>query len=187
MSHQVLALDSAGSPNRWMLLKDAIQAHVHGTVAWSIGEPVFSMRGGINRASGRQSIVETAAIISITGYDFRVRHFNRVPGLEAAKLFQRDRHTCAYCGGRFQAKNLEMEHIYPKSRGGPLSWMNLVSACNPCNGRKKNRTPDEAGMPLLYAPYVPNNFENFIMSSRNILADQMDFLIAGVPKHSRLL
>jgi hypothetical protein len=42
-------------------------------------------------------------------------------------------------------------------------------------------------MELLYLPYVPSHFENMILQNRNILADQMEYLIAGVPKHSRIL
>jgi hypothetical protein len=41
-------------------------------------------------------------------------------------------------------------------------------------------------MPLLYVPYVPNRHEAFILSNRKILADQMEFLLRGVPRHSRL-
>jgi 5-methylcytosine-specific restriction endonuclease McrA len=65
--------------------------------------------------------------------------------------------------------------------------MNVVTACRGCNVRKANRTPEEAKMPLIYAPYVPNRFEGFILRNRRILTDQMQFLLASVPRHSRLL
>ncbi|HVK28844.1 MAG TPA: HNH endonuclease, partial [Nocardioides sp.] len=42
-----------------------------------------------------------------------------------------------------------------QSRGGTWTWLNTVAACSPCNGRKANRTPLEAGMRLLVDPYVP--------------------------------
>jgi hypothetical protein len=54
----------------------------------------------------------------------------------------------------------------------------------PCNHRKSHRTPEQAHMPLLYAPYVPSLWEDFILRNRRILADQMEFLIAHVPKSS---
>ena len=79
-----------------------------------------------------------------------------------------------------------MEHIIPLSRGGRQSWMNLVTACRSCNTRKGSRTPQQAGMPLLYVPYVPNRHEHFILRNRRILADQMEFLMAHLPKSSRL-
>lgn len=63
----------------------------------------------------------------------------------------RDRHRCAYCGGRATT----IDHVLPVSRGGEWSWLNNVAACQRCNGRKGNRTPQEAGMPLCCTPYVP--------------------------------
>lgn len=67
-------------------------------------------------------------------------------------VLQRDKRQCAYCG-HFAATT--MDHVLPRSRGGPTSWKNAVAACEPCNARKGNRTPEEAGMPLLFRPYVP--------------------------------
>lgn len=64
--------------------------------------------------------------------------------------------------------------------------MNCITACRACNGRKGNRTPEEAGMSLLYLPYVPSLHEDMILRGRRILADQMEFLLASVPKSSRL-
>jgi 5-methylcytosine-specific restriction endonuclease McrA len=101
-------------------------------------------------------------------------------------LFARDRYLCAYCGERFRSQFLEMEHVYPRSRGGADAWMNLVTACRSCNDRKRARTPEEARMPLLYLPYVPNRHEAFILGNRRILADQMEFLVRGIPRHSRV-
>ncbi|MDO9612115.1 MAG: HNH endonuclease, partial [Serpentinimonas sp.] len=49
-----------------------------------------------------------------------------------------------------------------------------------------NRTPEQARMPLLYTPYVPSLWEDFILRNRRILADQMEFLAARLPRHSRL-
>jgi hypothetical protein len=187
MSQLVLALDSAGSPNRWIKPKDAALYYVKDLVAWSIGETEFVIRGGTNRVTGAESRIVTASIISIKGRDFMVRNYDRPPPLTKDKLILRDRNMCAYCGGIFKDRQLEMEHIHPESRGGELSWMNIVAACRICNNRKSNRTPEEADMQLLYAPYVPNHHENFIMSNRQILEDQMEFLKLKVPAHSRLL
>jgi hypothetical protein len=41
-------------------------------------------------------------------------------------------------------------------------------------------------MSLLYVPYAPSRHEHFILRNRRILADQMEYLLAGVPKSSRL-
>lgn len=63
--------------------------------------------------------------------------------------------------------------------------MNLVTACR-CNGIKGNRTPEQAGMPLLYLPYVPSRFEDFLLQNRRIRADVHEWLASRLPKGSRL-
>jgi len=59
---------------------------------------------------------------------------------------------CMYCGTH---KNLTVDHIIPKSRGGKLSWENCVTSCKECNNRKGDRTPSEAKMFLLEQPHMP--------------------------------
>ena len=70
----------------------------------------------------------------------------------------------------------------PTSRGGDDSWMNCITACRSCNGHKGNRLPEEARMSLHYLPYVPSLHEDMILRGRRILADQMEFLLASVPR-----
>lgn len=70
-------------------------------------------------------------------------------------IFARDKNQCQYCGKRFAKPELTIDHVLPRSRGGRDTWANLVLACTRCNVRKGNRTPDEAGMPLLRTPGVP--------------------------------
>lgn len=80
-------------------------------------------------------------------------------------VLRRDRHRCAYCG---QVTATTMDHVMPRSRGGATSWANAVAACEPCNTRKGNRTPDEAGMPLQWDPYVPTRAQlNFAPTSHS--------------------
>ena len=67
----------------------------------------------------------------------------------------RDNNVCQYCGKKFKFKDLTMDHIQPKSRGGEKCWMNIVAACKTCNNNKGDKTPEEAGMRLLRQPYVP--------------------------------
>ncbi len=67
-------------------------------------------------------------------------------------LYRRDRYTCQYCGARPGSKDLTVDHILPRSRGGALSWENCVLACVSCNKRKGSRTPAEARMTLLCEP-----------------------------------
>ncbi|BBX37558.1 endonuclease [Mycolicibacterium mageritense DSM 44476 = CIP 104973] len=68
-----------------------------------------------------------------------------------ADILARDKHTCAYCGSRADT----YDHVLPRSRGGGDTWFNLVAACGPCNWSKADRTPEEAGMRLLWQPYRP--------------------------------
>lgn len=72
-----------------------------------------------------------------------------------AGIFLRDRNRCAYCGGHFRSKELTFDHVYPRSKGGPTSWENVVSACSPCNARKADKTLAEAGMRLRIEPVQP--------------------------------
>lgn len=75
-------------------------------------------------------------------------------------LFARDDYRCMYCGRhRSELRGrqfLTRDHILPTSRGGENAWQNVVTACSPCNNRKGNRLPGEAGMHLLTDPGEPN-------------------------------
>lgn len=147
--------------------------------------PLRTLRGGWNVATGRQSTIDVHPIVALRGAS-RVNLFEVTPSFAKLKLFRRDRFTCAYCGQRFDERELQCEHIVPESRGGGWTWMNLVTACGACNGRKADRTPEEAGMPLVYLPYVPSRFEDFLLEGRHIRADVHEWLAARLPKGSRL-
>jgi hypothetical protein len=186
MHSTVLQLDIQGTPQAWIGLEEAALHYAAGAVAWEDGSgPLATLRGGWNVASGRQSVIEVAAIVAVRGHA-RLNLFDVVPGVTKAKLLRRDRYTCAYCSQVCAEWDLQAEHIVPDSRGGRYTWMNLVTACAACNARKANRTPDEAGMPLLYLPYVPSRFEAFLLEGRKIRADVHEWLAARLPKHSRL-
>ncbi len=182
----VLALDIGGIPRQWISHENAITYFAKDMVAWSLGEVVAKFRGGIQN-DGSLSYIETPSIIAIKGHGFDPNKHGKV-ALTNKTLFGRDRHVCAYCGGHFANSNhLSRDHILPKSRGGANTWMNVVTACVSCNNKKDNKTLKEARMELLYVPYEPNHFESMILQNRNILADQMEYLLSGVPKHSRIL
>ncbi|CAG1012002.1 hypothetical protein BURC_00084 [Burkholderiaceae bacterium] len=182
----VLQLDIQGTPQAWISLEHAAVHVATGSVAWVDGcSPLATLRGGFNIARGRQSVIDVFPIIALRGAS-KVNLFDVVPAFSKLKLFRRDRMTCAYCGQRFHERDLQCEHILPESRGGRWTWMNLVAACGACNGRKADRTPEEAGMPLVYLPYVPSRFEDFLLEGRHIRADVHEWLAARLPKGSRL-
>lgn len=89
----------------------------------------------------------------------RLTRYDRVPHREVAftrhNVFARDRHRCAYCGERRKTEELDLDHVIPRSRGGPHEWTNVVTSCRPCNLRKADSLPDEAGMPLRVRPEKP--------------------------------
>lgn len=72
----------------------------------------------------------------------------------------RDAHTCVYCGSHGNT----VDHVLPRSRGGRSTWLNLVAACRDCNNRKRNRTPEEAGMKLRSTPFAPKR-KSFLTQS----------------------
>jgi len=71
-------------------------------------------------------------------------------------VFKRDHVTCQYCGARPGSEELTIDHIIPRAQGGQTNWENCVLACVPCNARKANRTPDQAGMKLRRHPIRPS-------------------------------
>lgn len=189
---RVLKLDQSGLPISWLTPKEAIYEVAQDAVAWSLGETAVVFHGGVQRSTGEQSILEAPSIIAVRENQSAKRwqaSFNDALPLRREFLFRRDRCVCAYCGHQFSPDVLTIEHIQPKSKGGLNRWMNVVTACKPCNQKKSFRTPEEARMPLLYLPYIPNRFEHFILAIKeyHILGDQMDYLMAHVSSNSRLL
>jgi 5-methylcytosine-specific restriction endonuclease McrA len=185
LTMEVLQLDVSGRPQAWISAKEAAVLYASDGVAWTLGDAFYVLRGGVQRRTGLQSRIEVHPIIAVRGA-IPSKAWRQTPALSNPKLFARDRQVCAYCGHRLHLDELTREHIVPTSRGGQDSWMNCITACRPCNGRKGNRMPEEARMGLLYLPYVPSLHEDMILRGRRILADQMEFLLASVPRSSRL-
>lgn len=101
----------------------------------------------------------------------RLRYYKHVPvrmqQVSRRNIFTRDGNRCMYCGlAGHKAGGLELEHVIPKSRGGRNVWENLVASCRRCNQRKKDRTPEEAGMTLIHRP-LPSSIHTprFILRS----------------------
>ena len=85
--------------------------------------------------------------------------FDRLPKKEVKftrhNLFERDKNTCQYCARTLDRKELNLDHVLPRDRGGATTWENIVCSCIPCNTRKANRLPHEAGMRLIKKPERP--------------------------------
>jgi 5-methylcytosine-specific restriction endonuclease McrA len=86
----------------------------------------------------------------------RLNEYKNIPYrgvmLNRANIFRRDGHQCKYCGS---VKNLTIDHIIPKSKGGKTNWTNLITACNRCNVYKGDKTPEQAGLKLNGEPFRP--------------------------------
>jgi 5-methylcytosine-specific restriction endonuclease McrA len=98
-----------------------------------------------------------------------------------ANILLRDEDTCQYCGKH--SRDLTLDHVIPRSRGGKSTWENLVASCKACNGKKGNRllkevnmhlirqprplTEEYAGVFLLRYPKLRQAYEEFLMSAQS--------------------
>lgn len=86
----------------------------------------------------------------------KLQRYVRVPykgiALSRHNIMKRDHFECQYCGS---TKNLTLDHVLPRSRGGDSSWGNLLTACARCNHAKGHRTPEEAGLIVRQKPRKP--------------------------------
>ena len=110
-------------------------------------EMIENGRGQLQAAT---TSLEVPSVIRLSSY---VRRPIQSQRLTRRDVFLRDRNTCQYCGK--SAKDLTLDHILPRHRGGQNTWENVVAACVRCNHRKAGRTPREAGMRLLTEPTIP--------------------------------
>ena len=90
-------------------------------------------------------------------------------------VFARDDWTCQYCGSRNQ---LTVDHVIPRSKGGGSTWDNIVAACAPCNRRKGDALPRQAGMQLARVPRTPNPDVFIQVASPTIPATWKQYLAA---------
>ena len=182
----ILAVDITGAPRGWITWKDAVASKASGRVDRELGDFMFTFHGGHSRLTGERSSLSVSSILALRGRNPRGWQ-PQSPSLTNPLLFQRDHHLCCYCGSQKRPEMLTRDHIVPVSRGGGDHWKNVVTACKPCNQKKGAKTPERAGMLMLYVPYTPSLYEALILRNRRILNDQMDFLISLLPSDSRLV
>jgi len=184
LNPHILRLDVSGQPVEWLSWQEATCLYARDLVAWTLGEHIRTVRGGISRLTGIQSTIELHSIIACSGCMVRKRR--PAPPLTNRALFRRDRHLCMYCALKFPERELTRDHIVPRSRGGRDQWTNVVSACKRCNQRKGNRLPEESRMEMIAIPYQPNVAEWLaLINSDRIRGDQMEFLRSQFSPHSR--
>jgi 5-methylcytosine-specific restriction endonuclease McrA len=88
-----------------------------------------------------------------------LRAYDKLPVSEVKftrrNIYEHYAYRCCYCGHKFPTQDLNLDHVVPRSRGGPTDWNNIVTSCIPCNLKKGNRLPKEAGLKLLLTPSRP--------------------------------
>ena len=140
----VLVLNQNYEPLNVCKVRRAMVLLFHGKA-----EVLENGRGSLHSITG---IFDIPSVIRLVYFIKRPHHQRKMTKME---ILSRDKYTCQYCG--YQSKELTLDHVVPRRRGGEHSWENVVSACIPCNRRKAGRTPTEAGMPLLRQPQIPRN------------------------------
>lgn len=140
---RVLLLNTTFEPLTALPLRRAVVLVVCGKAEVVHGDPT-----GIVLHSASDSVL-VPSVIRLSSY-VRVPYRARVP-LTRAGLMHRDRHRCAYCGGRAET----IDHVIPRSRGGEHTWQNCVACCVRCNHRKADKLLSELGWRLRVVPRAP--------------------------------
>ena len=182
----ILKTDPGGRPIRWVDVRAAAAYLLRDEIAWASAATAVILHGGISARTGHRSRLDIPSIVAISSA--RAAYYDEsVPRLTNEALFLRDRHLCCYCGDQFDDRValLTRDHVMPLSRGGSDGWDNVVTSCRACNQKKDNRLMEETSLEMLYIPYTPSRAEAMILENRRILADQMDYLLAQVPRRDR--
>ncbi len=188
ISQQVLRTDVAGMPLEWIDYREAVRLYHMEQVAYACGTRLYTVFGGVSALSGKRSEVDVNSIIATvgTGHGLAYVREQYVPPLNNRTLFRRDANLCLYCALRFPTRELTRDHITPLSKGGGDTWNNVATACRRCNNHKGGRTPEQAGMQLVAVPFTPTYAEYIYLKGRRVLADQMQYLLAHIPRSSPL-
>ncbi len=141
---------------------------------------VLSEKAEIVHDSGLEVHSErlTVAVPSV----IRLRAFVRVPyrrhaALSRRGVFLRDGGQCQYCGRRAES----IDHVVPRSRGGPHTWENVVAACGRCNTTKRDRLLEETGMRLRCRPHAPSHLSWVAVAVSRVPDDWARYLSHAIP------
>lgn len=142
------------SMNRLVLVLNASYEAITTCTARRAITMVMKGKALVEKTSG--TVIRTSQITVPVPAVIRLREYRRVPrakrSMSRKGIMLRDGNVCQYCKRRYQSGDLTLDHVMPKSRGGASTWENLATSCKPCNNRKGDKTPSEAGMELLRQP-----------------------------------
>lgn len=138
----VIVLNADGAAIDVASVKRAIGYIVRGKAVM-----VEAVEDSFFRSPGSDVVVAVPRVVKFTE---QVEHetYTGEMSWSRGRMLARDCYTCAYCGEWGNT----VDHILPRSRGGKDTWRNTITSCQKCNNKKDNRTPEEAGMPLLFEP-----------------------------------
>ena len=125
------------------------------------------------------SISETFPLPSVIRLAQMVKRPRRQRKMSRFEIFNRDKYTCQYCG--IKTRNLTLDHVIPRYRGGQHTWENVVSACVACNRHKAGRTPQEANMKLIKTPAPPSHNYYYVIPFQYL--DKRDEWRKYLPQH----
>ena len=149
------------------------------------GKAEILEKDGGKRFRSETRIVPCPAVIRLVRYVHVPRRFRRQ--VTNTFLFARDDYSCQYCGRRrneFRGRQfLTRDHVVPLSRGGDNTWENVVTSCSPCNNRKGDRLPAEAGLELLNEPGQPN-YVHLVWVVRRVTGAQAKYIRMFYGEHA---
>ncbi len=122
--------------------------------------------------------IEVPRVLRLFGYE---KAHNCIVRFNRRNLFARDANRCQYCGQKFPFDQLSFDHVIPQSRGGKTTWENVVCCCLRCNGRKGNRTPEEAAMRLIRRPCKPKTNPILTLKLQNPKYESWRSFLGGGP------
>jgi hypothetical protein len=188
ISQQVLRTDVAGMPLEWIDYKEAARLYYSEQVAYACGTLLYTVYGGFSALDGHRSSIDVSSIIATRGTSQGLAFMRDqyVPPLNNRTLFKRDADLCLYCAMSFPTRELTRDHITPLSQGGLDVWNNVATACRRCNNHKGGMTPEQANMQLIAVPFTPTYAEYIYLKGRRVLIDQMQYLLAHIPRSSPL-
>lgn len=149
----VLLLNASFSPLSVIPMRRAISLMIRGCVEAATEETITIQ--GVSRPFHLPAVIRLHRYINVP---------QRKAGWSRSAVMKRDAYRCIYCGIQFgerqsgrklYKKDFTLDHIIPRSQGGRNTWGNTACACYRCNQRKADRTPHEAGMPMLWEPKIP--------------------------------
>lgn len=143
MSAAVLVLNSSYEPLNTTNIARAVRL-------------VFAGKAEVLHAKGTlHSQTRAFPLPSIIRMLYFVARGRKRVALTKKNVLLRDDYRCGYCGEPGDRATMTVDHVTPRSQGGRSTWENLVAACSGCNGRKRDRTPEQARMPLRRRPHEP--------------------------------